>query len=267
MTTKVPSKKKVRVVKKPTKEKRFRFLDLPAELRDMIYELTLTDANGVGIVATQAGHRHIAIRGKVFTEQDLEYRRYSRFKQAKEGAAELAPISTYFVPALLAVNKQINAEGINYLYGQDFIFKDTTALHSFLAPIGTRNQQRLTNIEIMSWGHTGVAKGNNHAAFTMLAGATNLKSLKLMCDVSYWSNNPVRVANRVFGEAHWFLEAYGAANGRKDAAVDILEVDDSSFKLHFWRGDIGKDVKAEFNRFKTALSALLGVKTSRKSRK
>lgn len=265
-TTKAPPRKKAKLVKKPTKEKSFRFLDLPAELRDMIYEKTLADANGVGIVAAQAGHRHVAIRGEVFTEQDLRYRPYSRFKQAKQGAIELAPISTSFVPALLAVNKQVNAEGINYLYGQNFIFKDTTALHSFLAPIGTRNQQRLENIEVMAWGQSGVSKGNNHAAFTLLAAATNLKSLRIRCNVSYSSNSPKRIANRVFKEAHWFLDAYGVANGRKDAAVDILELDTSNFKTFIWDTE-PEDAETKIKLFKKALSALLGVKTSRKSHK
>lgn len=230
----------------------------------MIYELTLTDPNGVGIVAGQAGHRHVAVRGEVYANHDFEYRPYYT-RRPKHGAVELAPISTTFVPALLAVNRQINAEGINYLYGQDFVFKDTTALHSFLAPIGTRNQQRLENIEVMAWGRSGVSKGNNHAALTLLAGATNLKSLKLMCDVSYWSNNPTRIANRVFADGHWFLEAYGAANGRKDAAVDILEMDPSNF-IHSWRPNT-EDGEVLIQRFKTALSALLGVKASKRSRK
>lgn len=228
----------------------------------MIYELTLTNAGAVGIVARQTRHRHIAVRGSVYTEGAYRRSYYGRRRfNWKGNPVNLAPISTTFVPALLAVNKQVNAEGINYLYGQDFIFEDTTALHSFLAPIGTRNLQRLENIDIMSWGRSGVSKGNNHAAFTLLAGATNLKSLRLTGDVSYWSNQPGRVANRVFGEAHWFLEAYGAANGRKDAAVDILEMDNSNFEQS------GKDTEVRIQHFKRSLRALLGVRASARSRK
>lgn len=227
--------------------------------------MTLADPSGVAIVATQAGHRHVAVRGQVYAPKDLYYRRSYRPLSPKQGAKELAPISTTFIPALLAVNKQINAEGINYLYGQDFVFKDTTALHSFLAPIGNRNQQRLEKVEVMAWGQSGVSKGNNHSALTLLAGATNLKSLRLNCDVSYYSTNPARIANRVFADAHWFLEAYGAANGRKDAAVDILELDDSNFR-HSWKPKT-RDREILLQHFKTALSVLLGVKPSKKARK
>lgn len=228
----------------------------------MIYEMTLADANGVSIVGQQSNHRHIARRGKVFAPEAYHhgFRRRSR-RYLSSGSQELAPISTEFVPALLAVNQQINAEAINYLYGHDFIFADPTALHSFLATIGLRNQQRLTDIAIMAWGHSGVGKGNNHASLTLLAGATQLKALRLTCDVRYYSSKPQYVARRVFLDAHWFLEAYGAANGRKDAGVDILHLKDENFEP-YWQGQ-QVDKKASGQRFKTELRNLLGVNTSK----
>lgn len=259
-TTKAPPKKKAKSIPKPKKEKRFCFLDLPAELRDMIYDITLADANGVSIMGQQSNYRHIARRGKVFPSEAYQsYRRRSR-GYLTSGSQELSPISTDFVPALLAVNKQINAEAINYLYGHDFIFADPTALHSFLATIGPRNQQRLNDIAIMAWGHSGVGKGNNHSSLTLLAGATQLKALRLSCDVRYYSSKPQYVARRVFLDAHWFLEAYGAANGRKDAAVDIFHLKDENFQDHYWAGQpVDKNTAAE--RFRTELRSLLGVET------
>ena len=247
------------------KEKSVRFLDLPAELRDMIYEMTLADTNGVSIVGQQYNYRRIARRGKVFAPE--AYHRYGRRSRGylNAGSQEISPISTDFVPALLAVNKQINAEAINSLYGHDFIFADSTALHSFLAAIGPRNQQRLTDIAIMAWGHSGVGKGHNHSSLTLLAGATRLKALRLTCDVRYYSSKPQYVARRVFLDAHWFLEAYGTANGRRDAAVDILHLKDENFQS-YWGGE-KVDKKAARQRFKTELRSLLGVETSkRKSR-
>lgn len=244
--------------KKPKKVEVFRFLDLPAELRDMIYEMTLSDANGLSIVSNQSGYRHIARRGPVYP---MEYylrgwRRHFRVT-GERAYQQVSPISTRFVPALLAVNKQINAEAINFLYGHDFAFSDSTALHSFLATIGICNQRRLTNVEVKSWGQTGAAKGNNHASLTLLAGATNLKSLTLACDVTVYSRKPSRIAARVFGDAHRFFEAYGAANGRKDAAVDILELDESSFASY---GQTRvPDLEERVGRFKDGLRSLLGV--------
>jgi len=230
----------------------------------MIYDMTLADANGISITVCQSGYRRVAHRGPVYPPESYERRIY-RGRSLKDNQAEVCPISTSFVPALLAVNKQINAEAINYLYGHDFVFENTTALHSFLAPMGPRNQQRLSSIEIMAWGNSGEAKGHNYSGLTLLAGATNLKSLRITCDVSYWSNQPGRIAARVFRDGHWFFEAYGAANGRKDAAVDILELDKSNF-VHWYRAQ-PTDMSVSVERFKVSLRGLLGVKMTGKSRK
>ena len=120
---KAPLKKKIKPTPKPKKEKPFRFLDLPPELRDMIYEMALTDVNGVGIVAKTRGYRRTAGRGPVYAS--YSYRRsgwgWGR-RQLKHDSTSVVDAETKFVPALLAVNKQINLEGINYLYGQDFVF-------------------------------------------------------------------------------------------------------------------------------------------------
>lgn len=229
----------------------------------MIYELTLADANGVSIVGYQSGYRRIARRGPVYPPEAYSHPRRSRYLKA--GKPELCPISTKFVPALLAVNKQINAETINYLYGHDFVFENTTALHSFLAPMSLRTQQRLTSIEIMAWGKSGEKQGHNYSGLTLLSGATNLKSLRITCDVSYWSNHPGRIAARIYRDAHWFFEAFGAANGRKDAAVDILELDESNFISWYKSERVEMSVLVE--RFEVSLRGLLGVKTTRKSRK
>lgn len=230
----------------------------------MIYELTLADANGVSIVGHQWGYRRVARRGKVFPPEAYARRTY-RTRYLKANQRELCPVSTKFVPALLAVNKRINAEAINYLYGHDFVFENTTALHSFLAPMGPRNQQRLTSIEIMAWGKSGEKQGHNYSGLTLLSGATNLKSLRITCDVSYWSNQPGRIAARIYRDAHWFFEAYGAANGRKDAAVDILEMDESNFRM--WRGSQAVETSELVELFKVSLRGLLGVKKTGRSRK
>lgn len=253
----------IKTMPKLKKEKSFRFLDLPAELRDMIYELTLADANGVSIAGFQSGYRRIARRGPVYPPEAYSHGRRSRYP--KHGEPELCPISTEFVPALLAVNKQINAEAINYLYGHDFIFENTTALHSFLAPMSLRTQQRISSVEIMAWSRSGEKQGHNYSGLTLLSGATNLKSLRIACNVSYWSNQPGRIAARIYRDAHWFFEAYGAANGRKDAAVDILELDESNFVSWYRSQPVEMSVLVE--RFKVSLRGLLGVKTTGRSRK
>jgi len=133
------------------------------------------------------------------------------------------------IPAMLAVNKQINAEAINYLYGHKFFFTCSVALMGFLFMIGHRNQLRLNDIRIESWGTSrpGAKRVANHSALTMLAGATNLKSLEIggMRD----RRGPTEKAKLFFKDAHLFLQAFGIANGAKGAAVDIIKLDLANF--------------------------------------
>lgn len=37
------------------------------------------------------------------------------------------------------------------------------------------------------------------------------------------------MARQIYRDGHFFFEHFGAANGGKDAAIDVLEVSDSNF--------------------------------------
>lgn len=251
------AKKIAQKAKEKKKAKHFRFLDLPPELRDMIYEMALTDANGISIVTKTRDNRSFPGRGRVYPQSAYRssWRGGNRYLHA--GAQEVSPIETKFIPAILAVNKQINAEAINYLYGHNFAFEDTAALFRFLSTIGLRNQQRLVNLEVMRWGvGRQTWKANNYAAMTTLAGATNLKSLALNCDIGSGSLRPRWVAKALFRDAHRFLEAYGSSNSRKDAAVDIIHVGDINFYV-----PAGQNLEPLVTLFKTELRTLLGATT------
>lgn len=114
----------------------------------MIYEMALTDANGVSIVSMLKAQRRTVRRGAVYDSDQYNYTWSRRRRYLNTGSQETAPKETSLVPSLLAVNKQIYAEGVNYLYGQEFCFEDTTALHHFLATIGIRNQPRLIDLTV-----------------------------------------------------------------------------------------------------------------------
>jgi hypothetical protein len=255
---KAPLKKKIKPTPKPKKEKPFRFLDLPPELRDMIYEMALTDVNGVGIVAKTRGYRRTAGRGPVYASSS--YRRsgwgWGR-RQLKHDSTSVVDAETKFVPALLAVNKQINLEGINYLYGQDFVFEKTVALEQFLAIIGPQNQQRLLSVELVSWTKTGVSKSSNYSALTLLAGATNLQSLVFDCALNGWGTPAETLALQIYRDGHHFMEAYGRANGSKDAVVDIIELDDENFDPSKFYAKAPSSIEEGRARFEAALRRLL----------
>lgn len=245
--------------------KPFRFFELPQELRDMIYEMALTDVNGVAIVAKTKGYRRTASRGPVYERSSYERPHgwgwgWGRRRRLKSGSESVVSTDTSFVPALLAVNKQINSEAINYLYGQDFVFEETVALQQFLAVIGPQNQQRLLSVEILRWSKRGASKAANYGAFTLLAGATNLQSLMLSCTLNDFASGMESIARQLFRDGHHFMEAYGTANGSKDAVVDIIELGEDNFdSTNFYRNSAPLNAEEGQEKFDAALRTLLGV--------
>lgn len=138
------------------------------------------------------------------------------------------------IPQLLAVSKQIHSEAVGYLYKQRIILEDTMALHTFLAAIGQLNQLILSNVVVKDWGcGRGTHKAMNVAALTSLATCTNLQKLHLDCKIGH-QRTPKQLARQIFRDGHYFLEAFGATNGQKDAAVNVLELNDCNFDSRNW---------------------------------
>lgn len=103
----------------------------------------------------------------------------------------------------------------------------------------------------------------NFSAFSLLVAATNLKSIFLDCSIG-WYSEPEKVAGTVFRNAHYFLEAFGAANGDKGAAVDIIELGGgtlSNNRYHYHRATTPDkdDDEALQTRFQSKLRSLLGA--------
>ncbi|KAF2165367.1 hypothetical protein M409DRAFT_55779 [Zasmidium cellare ATCC 36951] len=264
---KTPAKKKARLtVSKPKKTKSvppFRFLDLPAELRDAIYDLALTEPDGITLVPKTKDYRRTVTRGPITTQDDNHYygrriprrRRYywglSRNNNSDSQTTVIGKPTRQLVPNLLAVNKQIRDEASSILYKQEIVIESTTALHVFIAQIGPYNRQLLSDITIKGWGSgRGVHKGHNFAALSILSTCTNLKSLFIDCTVG-WLRGPQQLARQIFRDGHYFLEAFGAANGRYDAAVDILRFDDdwqfnkNARGRYYWETPASQDREAD----------------------
>ncbi|KAK5136680.1 hypothetical protein LTR08_002333 [Meristemomyces frigidus] len=242
--------------------KPFPFMRLPAELRDIIYEMALTDPAGITLIAKTKDFRRTVGRGDI---PDREYGGYYRRRRQPPPSQETKPALTHdgLVPALLAVNKQIHSEALGYLYQQPLVFTDTHALHSFLCVIGT-NRAQATHLTVKGWGHgRGTHHAMNAAVFPLLGLCTKLETLFLDCEIG-WIRNPQGLARQIFRDGHHFFEAYGSANGSKDAGVDVLELRESNFDRDLinggWR-DRNKELpeKREFKtQFRAELTRLLG---------
>lgn len=234
-------------------------MELPPELRDMIYEMALTDADGISIVSTTKTYRRTVCRA---ASDDMEMCRY-RQRGSRHRVAENGKAPKQLVPNLLAVSEQIHNETVNMLYGQGFAFTDTDALHRFLIVIGQRNQQRLRSIDVQSFCSGRMTRAINHCAFMALAGATKLKTLILNNEDFRHYSSPKGLARGLYSSTHFFLEAYGAAHGRIDAAIDIIELDEYAFESFYsYRKGVAANQKTRGeNRsiFRAELCRLLGA--------
>ena len=214
----------------------FPFLSLPAELRDYIYELALTDDDGISLVSQTKSFRRTIARSRVALYNDEGY--YSRGSNRiwRSDVEDEDAAYNSLTPNLLAVNKQIHSEGVGYLYKQRIILEDTMALHTFLAAIGPTNRLQLSDVTVRNWGYgRGTHKAMNVAALTMLAGCTNLKTFHLDCKIGYL-RTPRDLARQLYRDGHYFLEAYGSANGKRDAAVEVLQLSDWNFDRSNYSG-------------------------------
>lgn len=227
---KVKGKNSIAVAVKPAlSQKTFKFMELPGELKNKIYEQALKHYEPIILVTKIKQFRHVIQIGK-----DSDFERslaslarpqwgYMYHKIPYEPAKGIT--KPFIVPSLLAVSRQVYAEAQPLLYGANvFIFKDPAVLHIFCAKIGPRNCAALKELVMKEYGYSGVSKAMNHAAFTLLAsaGAVNLSHLHLDCPVH--GGGGKMLARRLMKDAHCWFDAVGVAKGKRDAALDVLDV-------------------------------------------
>ena len=190
-------------------------MKLPAELRNQIYGLALTDPVGIFLISKTKRYRRTVVRSMPFIGRPVHVT-HSPVIADYDGPA--------LVPNLLLLNQAIYAETQPILYsGNTFAVEDTMAMHAFLANIGPRNRANITVITLKGWGYSRAHKALNRPALTMLADAVNLRRLNLDCKIA-WGLNPKRTAKQVYRDGFHWLEAVGAAKGKFDAGVDIVEL-------------------------------------------
>ena len=210
---------------------------LPPELRNQIYALTLTDPAEIYLFSKTKRYRRTVERA---------------------GDPKWPHLVPDLVPNLLLLDRAIHAEARPILYASNtFIVQDTTAMHAFLATIGPKNRANITDLILKGWGYTKAHKALNHPALTMLVDAVNLRRFKLDCEI-FWRSEPKRIAKQVYRDGFHWLEAVGAAKGKFDAAVDIVDISDECLVTCYYLGGEYEQTRDELReQFKAELRRLL----------
>lgn len=204
-------------------------MELPAEIRNLIYTYALTDPSGFHFVTAFKHRRRVTERISVNLAHQLAQEGFIIRKLNSELRKNHKRPAT-LVPSLLAVSKQIYSEGQDILYGNEFSFVDTPALYAFMINLGSNAKKCLKSVRVASWARGSGSKTYNHACFSVLAGAVNLENFYLDASLRYYSRTPVAMAGKIYRNAFPWMEAVGMARGRADAAVDIMR-----YKIYEWR--------------------------------
>ncbi|KAL9037793.1 MAG: hypothetical protein Q9180_003520 [Flavoplaca navasiana] len=198
------SKTKLRVNPKADKTKAlprkmiFPFMSLPAEIKNLIYKYALTSGHEISLAFKMKGYRHTVV------------------PPARVSRPSLAP-------AIIALNHETNMQAQPVLYGANvFALEDPKALLAFCASIGPKNCAMLQKVNLKHFGNTAVRRAQCYPAFAALAIAVDLQILKLDCNIR--RGEPILTARQFFRDGHNWLEAVGAKEGRRDAAVDRIEL-------------------------------------------
>lgn len=139
----------------PDEHEKFPFLELPAEIRNMIYSLVLE----------RRGH-HICLSGKNSgTIQTFWYNPEGRY---------LSRDSSYST-SLMRVNKQISVESTPYLFTRHtFEFIDSTMMQRFLEYIGPERTKSLVSVLVKQQYAVSIRQ-----AYDLLSPATSLNKLEI----------------------------------------------------------------------------------------
>lgn len=219
------SKKKKRGrVTKPEEPKPFRFMDLPAELRNAIYDFALSRPYPLRLSHATRQGRHTVLSEIPYT-----------WPVQKVGNGK-----TNLVPNLLLLNKAVRAESGPILYQNEFTFKDYKAIWHFMRPLSQTTKSWIERIGLEDLRGKPSARAFAFPAFDSLATLPNLRSFQLMDfhtlpSFRYYSES--RLVRSLVKEGYSWLEAVGEAKNNKYAAVELLTVRADAQKAGPSRGD------------------------------
>ncbi|KAF2126526.1 hypothetical protein P153DRAFT_297883 [Dothidotthia symphoricarpi CBS 119687] len=251
-TPQLKKRKATRTSRPLPKHKTFPFLELPAEIRNEIYHYVLADPSGINLVSVNKHKRRTVKRVTAKLMEDLRGYNGSVVINYKIKANTEEP--AVLVPSLLAVNKQILHEGRSILYSNEFTFMDTSALYNLLVNLGPTGASLLKRIRLLGWGDGRGTKPYNHACFAVLVWATNLSKVSIDTHMGYHRSTK-KVAERIYRDAFPWLEAVGMAQGKVDAAVDILDLSEDSYRFVSTNSDVEEVTKEIGDHLRTILEA------------
>lgn len=196
-------------------------MSLAAEIKNMIYEYALTSHDEIPLVFKMKGYRHTVVLGddKTFMACCSLHEKFTCTRQVPS-SLEVRPSLT---PAIVVLNHETYAQAQPILYGSnEFALEDPKALLAFCITIGPKNCAMLQKVSLYHFGNTTARRALRYPAFAALANAVNLQNLSLVCCIR--PGDALRTARDFFRDGHAWLEAVGAKEGRRDAAVDRIQI-------------------------------------------
>lgn len=165
--------KKIKKVRK-IKEVPFRFMELPPEIRVMIYKACLVESAKDLSYVTKSNSRDL-IRGSMERKTHRWRGWVYRIKLDRWDVQR-----TSLQPVILRINKAIRDEALPYLYAQQFHFATTHTFQIFFGRISPVNRMLLRDIVIDGWTDTKHARNKDvQIIFSLLMSATNIRSIHL----------------------------------------------------------------------------------------
>jgi hypothetical protein len=244
-------------------------MELPAEIRNTIYEYALFDPSGMNFIGIYKHSRRDVDRVSAQCLAAMTQAGWSDSIHINDGVRKNHEKPVALVPSLLGVNKQIHKEGVDILYGKnEFVFQDSFALHNFLINLGPSGAKHLKTIRVLGWLHGRCRKEYNHSCFALLASATNITALHLISQIGGYSPSKYG-AGQLYCSAFPWMEAVGMAKGKVDAVIDIIKFDKGRCHSGFdpvpntCLVDKDKHSEEEYAEFKATLRKLLVAQQQR----
>ncbi|THX57986.1 hypothetical protein D6D06_03332 [Aureobasidium pullulans] len=183
----------------PADNEKFSFLELPAEIRNMIYSYVL-ERPGWSL--------HISGKNSGVIEP----------RWRKESGEWVTPAMDSYSTSLMRVNKQISAESTPYLFSRHkFEFPDSTMMYRFLEYIGPERVKSLVSVCVGTQYHTTAKK-----AFKLLGHAISLTKLELA--ESYYRGNYYSHMLRWHIQMLPFIQALCLAGRSREDAIGIVSI-------------------------------------------